>query len=273
LVQDQALPKYVVGDDGRLRQILLNVVGNAVKFTAKGGVTIKTNIEQDARGHRLKISVIDTGVGIPVDRIKTIFDKFQQADSKITRKFGGTGLGLSISKKLAKLMGGDITVTSNENEGATFDISLKFGITEQQRVSFGRKDVVEKNIAPMSILIAEDNKTNRFLISKYLQDLPLELNFAHDGLEAVERAHEFQPDLIFMDMSMPNMDGIEATERIRASPDRQPHIIALTANAFASDREACFAAGMNDFLAKPVKKIDLLQKLQDVSDGLQANPL
>lgn len=273
VIQEDALPTLVWGDDGRLRQILLNMVGNAVKFTFCGGVTIKPTVEETSKHFLLNIRILDTGIGIPENRKSQIFDKFQQADSRTTRRFGGTGLGLSISRQLAKLMGGDISVTSKENEGSEFVVSLKLGKLQNVSLTAVKEQVTHDIIAPMSILIAEDNRTNRFLISKYLQDLPLQIHFAHDGREAVESARQNRPDLIFMDMSMPEMDGLEATQKIRGFPVSQPHIIALTANAYASDRDACFAAGMDDFLAKPIKKSDLLSKLHEVSATLQANLL
>lgn len=273
VVEDRPLPNHVIGDDGRVRQILLNMIGNAIKFTAQGGVTIKTRLTEEGGAYRLVIDIKDTGIGIAQDRIAQVFEKFQQADGRTTRKFGGTGLGLSISKQLAEHMGGGIVVQSTLGRGSTFSISLNLG--KPRRASDRAKPVAAQNaeIQPMSILIAEDNKTNRFLISKYLQGLPLDICFAHNGRDAVEHTREHKPDLIFMDMSMPEMDGLEATEHIRAMSDIRPHIIALTANAFASDREACFQAGMNDFLAKPVKKADLLGKLSKFSAARQANPL
>ena len=205
--------------------------------------------------------------------LKTKWEKFQQADSKTTRKFGGTGLGLPISQQLAKLMAGGISATSTFGEGSLF--SIRFTVQKlknsEKDQTFAQQDVVE--ISPMSVLIAEDNQTNRFLIGKYLQGLPLTVRFAHDGREAVESTRENCPDLIFMDMSMPEIDGLEATRKIRKLPDIKPHIIALTANAFASDREACFEAGMDDFLAKPFKKVDLLSKLSEFCIQLPANQL
>ena len=273
VIQDDPLPTMVSGDDGRLRQILLNMIGNAVKFTTHGGVTIRTSIQDHGLQYLCKLRIADTGIGIPKDRLGQIFDKFQQADSRTTRRFGGTGLGLSISRQLAKLMGGDISVNSKENEGSEFVVTLKFGKPEHPNLANTKVAFFKDEIAPMSILIAEDNKTNRFLISKYLQNLPLKVHFAHDGREAVDISEKIKPDLIFMDMSMPEMDGLEATQHIRGSAHAQPHIIALTANAYASDRDACFAAGMDDFLAKPVKKADLLSKLREVSASLNANPL
>lgn len=273
VVEEHALPTLVQGDDGRFRQILLNVIGNAIKFTVQGGVTVKTEVSEERVNYLIKISVMDTGIGIPSDRIDQIFDKFQQADSRTSRQFGGTGLGLSISRQLAKLMGGEISVTSTENIGSEFVVTLKFDKPKSAQQASTQNELLNIKIAPMSVLVAEDNKTNRFLISKYLQDLPLRIHFAHDGREAVESAQKIKPDLIFMDMSMPEMDGLEATQLIRNSPDAQPHIIALTANAYARDRDACFAVGMDDFIAKPVKKAELLTKLKEVSLTIGTNPL
>lgn len=271
--QDKDLPKDAIGDDGRVRQIFLNVIGNAIKFTSFGGVTVRPKIETTDTGYLLVVEVIDTGIGIHSDRIDQVFDKFQQADSKTTRRFGGTGLGLSISKQLAEMMQGDISAVSTMEKGSTFTITLCLGRSVLQNTNSIQRQNLASDIAPMSVLVAEDNKTNRFLISKYLKGLPLDVHFAHDGKEAVESMQAVTPDLIFMDMSMPEMDGLEATKRISASRGIQPHIIALTANAFASDREACFAAGMDDFLAKPVKKTDLLGKLADFSATRSANQL
>ena len=273
VVKDQPLPTHVIGDDGRVRQVLLNMIGNAIKFTSQGGVTVKTHLVEIDEDYLLTFEIKDTGIGIAQDRVTQVFEKFQQADGRTTRKYGGTGLGLSISKQLAEHMGGSIKVDSTLGEGSTFSINLKFG--KPRRASDRQKKVKTsiEEIAPMSILIAEDNKTNRFLIGKYLQGLPLDVCFAHDGREAVEYTRDHAPDLIFMDMSMPEMDGLEATERIRELQGHRPHIIALTANAFASDREACFQAGMDDFLAKPVKKADLLGKLSEFSATMHANPL
>jgi PAS domain S-box-containing protein len=244
VVEDQMLPTHVIGDDGRVRQILLNMIGNAVKFTSQGGVTIKTQVREIDKTYLFSVSIKDTGIGITQDRIGQIFEKFQQADGRTTRKFGGTGLGLSISKQLAEHMDGNISVESMPGEGSTFLIELSLGKPRRKGDSKKLVTATHGEIAPMSVLIAEDNKTNRFLISKYLQGLPLDICFAHDGREAVEYTREHQPDLIFMDMSMPEMDGLEATQHIRELPQIRPHIIALTANAFASDREACFQAGV-----------------------------
>ena len=273
IVEEQTLPNQVIGDSGRVRQILLNTIGNAVKFTSSGGVTVTTKVTEQSDSYQICVEIRDTGIGIAACRTHQIFEKFQQADGQTNRRFGGTGLGLSISRQLAEQMGGRISVESTLGKGSAFCIELNVSKPVATQAVQKRSEAVVTAIAPMSVLIAEDNKTNRFLIGKYLQGLSLDICFAHDGREAVEYARDTEPDLIFMDMSMPEMDGLEATQRIRASPHAQPHIIALTANAFASDREACFQAGMDDFLAKPVKTADILGKLAEFSAKQQRNPL
>lgn len=170
-------------------------------------------------------------------------------------------------------MDGDIVVHSEPGNESTFSITLTLGRAQNTQSTKVAPALAAKGISPMLVLVAEDNKTNRFLISKYLKDLPIDVHFAHDGREAVENAKELSLDLIFMDTSMPEMDGLGATKHIRAQQQVQPRIIALTANAFANDRKACFDAGMDDFLAKPVKKADLLLKLAELSAEMAANQL
>ena len=254
---DDGLSRIVNLDDTRLRQILLNIIGNALKFTESGGVRIHANTNPE---NQLIIRIKDTGIGIPPDRLNTIFDSFAQAEADTTRRFGGTGLGLTISRKLAQAMGGTISVQSAVGEGSSFIISLPFrppqGRTANAQGS--GQPVIPNNL---TVLVAEDNKTNRLVMRKFLKNIVADLHFAHDGEQAVTLADDIHPDIIFMDMSMPRMDGITATRHIRASSVTQPRIIALTANGFASDRQACLEAGMDDFLTKPVRKADLLQSL------------
>jgi PAS domain S-box-containing protein len=266
IILDDPLPDRVIGDDGRLRQILINLIGNALKFTSIGGVTVKPTVQADGDLFNLGIQITDSGIGINPDRLESIFEKFSQADSATTRKFGGTGLGLTISRLLARRMGGDITVTSKEGEGSTFtvNITLSKSMDAPNEVAAMEPSDIER-LSEMTVLVAEDNKTNRFMIKKFLQDLPINLSFAHDGREALEFAVDLPPDIIFMDMSMPEMDGLEATRRIRDLGGTQPYIVALTANAFASDKAACLEAGMDDFLTKPVRKVDLMGQLAKLS--------
>lgn len=261
------LPRTVRADDGRLRQILVNLVGNAVKFTASGRVDVRV-LCASTNPYRLTIDVQDTGIGMTSAQLHNIFDRFSQADAATTRSFGGTGLGLTISRLLAKQMDGDITVYSDPGRGSCFSLHI------QCQAPLGLPGHIDADEAPdldliygCKVLLAEDNRTNRLLIRKYLSDLSVDLIEASNGQEAVELCAHHRPDLILMDMSMPEMDGLTATRLIRMPQNpHQPPIVALTANAFASDREACLAAGMNGFLSKPINKRELLHGMAGVLD-------
>ncbi|WP_165610021.1 ATP-binding protein [Shimia aestuarii] len=263
LTGQESLPDRIMGDDVRLRQILVNVIGNAVKFTAHGEVAVHLDTKDKADGLLLSIDVTDTGIGIPNDRMERIFEQFAQADAATTRQFGGTGLGLSISRGLARRMGGDITVFSTPGKGSCFTITLLLQHVDDdvEQTHDAQRPPSEKALAGMTILLAEDNKTNRLVIAKFLRDAQVDLIAAHNGREAVELASAHRPDVILMDMSMPEMDGIDATRVIRRQPGAQPRIIALTANAYQSDRDACLEAGMDAFLTKPVRKSELLHQI------------
>jgi len=255
----------VKGDDTRLRQILTNLVGNAIKFTEQGQVVVSLDCEETGDGQiEVRFSVTDTGIGIPRDMLEDIFERFTQADAAISRRFGGSGLGLSISRRLVSLMGGEITVRSQEDRGSCFSVSLILeatgGGTESPAPQSHRPSDLS-SLAGLSILVAEDNRVNRLLVEKFLKQVPVTLHFAQNGAEAVDQARLLAPDIILMDISMPVLDGIEATRIIRASDLRQPVIIALTANAFDSDREACLAVGMEEFLTKPIHRDRLLAAL------------
>ena len=257
----ESLPAQLHGDDGRLRQILVNLIGNAVKFTAEGKICVRAS-HAAADPSRVVVEVEDSGIGISEAQSRHIFDRFTQADAATTKVFGGTGLGLTISSMLAKRMGGGISVTSELGHGACFRLEV------QMAPATGARDQATvlpldpaRQLEPCRILLAEDNQTNRLLIRKFLRSQPVELYEAANGRDAVEMCKELQPDLILMDMSMPELDGIGATREIRSLAIGQPVIIALTANAFSSDRQACLEAGMDHFLAKPVKKAVLLNTL------------
>lgn len=261
-LQDDGLPNCINMDDTRLRQILLNIVGNALKFTETGGVTVRA--KADERKSILLIDVEDTGIGIPQHRLETIFDSFAQADTNTTRRFGGTGLGLTISRRLADAMGGTIRVQSTLGKGSCFSIALPF--TQVTGTVANTSTPTDLDIpAGLTVLVAEDNKTNRLVLRKFFKGVDVRLHFAHDGQQAIRLTQEISPNIVFMDMSMPHMDGLTATEIIRATPGPQPRIVALTANGFASDRAACMNAGMDDFLTKPVRKADLLRSLSMVA--------
>ncbi len=261
---DPGVPFNLVGDALRLNQILNNFVSNAIKFTSAGGVTLSVRLLEDA-GERvhLRFEVADTGIGIAQEDRNRLFEAFEQADASTTRRFGGTGLGLAICQRLARILGGEVGVDSVLGEGSTFWFAAWFergsatGASAAEPPAVGSDDVGEslrRRHAGCRILLAEDNAINQEILVELLGDLSFSVDVAGDGAEAVRLAGSFAYDLILMDMYMPEMDGLEATRRIRQLPagGRVP-IVALTANAFEEDRRRCLEAGMDDHLAKPVE--------------------
>lgn len=244
----------VIGDPTRLRQIVFNLVSNAVKFTVSGGVTIKLNSVTTGRDCKLRIEVEDTGVGIPLDRQASIFKAFIQADSTITRRFGGTGLGLAIAKSLAQQMQGDLTLISAPGKGSTFLFEGQFEATFEQE-SAAHEAASESEInRPLQILAVDDNALNRQILAAMLDLWPVQTVWATNGVEALE-AMELQAfDVVLMDVQMPIMDGMTATRRVREGQgiNRHTPIVALTANARKEDRAMCMASGMTDFVTKPI---------------------
>lgn len=255
----------VVGDPTRIRQILVNLIGNALKFTEVGGVRIEAGwvALDDDRVHLL-CTVHDSGIGIHVDRLESMFDAFQQADSSISRRYGGTGLGLPIARTLAERMGGTLHAHSEEGTGSVFTLNLPLQRTAHRPVA---QNPVLNDIDPQSsqrcVLLVEDNPVNRTVVKAMLHSMGLGVEMAVDGAEAVSKARAGHYALILMDCRLPVIDGYEATRRIRQIEGlQQVPIIALTANALQGDRDACLQAGMNDYLAKPFKHEQLLQVLQ-----------
>ncbi len=253
----QGLPERVHTDPLRLRQILINLLGNALKFTEQGSVTLtlstRGNYPDDPH---LLFTVSDSGIGIAEDKLETIFEQFGQADASSTTRFGGSGLGLSIARELAQLLGGDLHVESTLSVGSSFELSLPLPPVEESSTAASTAE--PQALCPCSeprVLLAEDNDINRLVASRFLDEMGCQVECASDGQEAVRRAREGEFDLILMDLRMPSMDGLEATRTIRSEESEGQHIpiIALTANAFASDREACLEAGMDDFLVKPLQ--------------------
>ena len=263
LCHHDPLPEAVTGDSGRLRQILINLLGNGIKFTDAGGVTLTTRVRPSSEGFRLTVQVQDTGIGVPGDRAEKVFDQFEQADAETTRKYGGTGLGLAISRELARRMGGDLVIVEGNGKGACFELRLVLSKArpEMAETVASPQGGAPRPLAPMRLLLAEDNATNRLLVQRFLRGQPITLTEAKNGREAVDMTRLSPPDVILMDMSMPVLDGLEATREIRALDLPQPRIIALTANAFLGDREDCIGAGMDDFLSKPLRKSELLAAL------------
>ena len=271
---DPRLPDALLGDPIRLRQVLLNLVSNAIKFTDAGLVEISVRRVSGASDTAtIEYSIRDTGIGIAPEHISNLFKDFSQADETITRQFGGTGLGLAICKNIVEQMGGKIRVASTLGVGTTFSFELTFPLSDMVPIKpLDTNEAVDLAgelavlAEPLQVLLAEDNRTNQLVFSKLVQNLRLKVTIAHNGREAVEHASSSTFDVIFMDMRMPEMDGLEATRKIRAldGPRAGIRIIALTANAFADDIKACRDAGMDDFIAKPLRKKTLVEKLTKI---------
>jgi CheY-like chemotaxis protein len=254
------VPAWINGDATRVKQILTNLVGNALKFTHHGGVRVAMRMLQN--GALLECQVQDTGIGIPADKAPRLFEKFSQVDSSITRRYGGTGLGLVICKHLVEGMGGTISVESKQRQGSTFTFCIPITADQAPGETPGPVAAPPRLAPELRILLVEDNAVNQMLALGMLQKLGCRADLAHDGEEAVAMVQASPYDVVLMDMQMPKMDGVSATRAIRAmSKVHQPHIIALTANAMESDRQLCLSAGMNDFLAKPFKAAELQEKM------------
>jgi len=266
--QFRRLPAWVVGDSLRLGQILGNLLSNALKFTPSGvvRVEVEASLLADQRC-QLQMSVADSGIGISPEVMASLFEPFSQGESSITRRFGGTGLGLAIVRRLARAMGGDVSVVSSPGEGSVFTCKLMFGVPAGCEVRplecvVGADGECDPPVPDFSILLVEDNAINQTVALRFLRKLGRHADVASSGREAVGMVGAKAYDIIFMDMQMPEMDGLEATRRIRRMGlERQPRIIALTANASPADRERCFESGMDGFLAKPLRLEDFREVL------------
>ncbi len=257
------------GDPLRLSQILINLAGNAVKFTERGGVIVRAwLVEETPDQAQVRIEVSDSGIGIDPEAQARLFNAFEQADNSMTRRYGGSGLGLAISKRLVGLMGGEIGVESRSGSGSTFWFTVRLlkgrpapsVVTAMEFASAERQ--IQRDHAGARILLAEDEPINREVTLSLLEDLGIQADVAEDGLQALNLARQTAYALILMDMQMPNMNGVESARCIRAdSLCRNTPILAMTANAFDDDRKACLAAGMNDFLSKPVEPERLFETL------------
>ena len=275
----QGTPGKLSGDIRRTRQILINLLNNAIKFTEKGWVALKVSvIPSPTAQDSLEFSVADTGPGIPAEKLDRLFKPFSQVDSTLHREFEGTGLGLAISKRLAEAMGGSLTVISPPGRGCTFSLQLPLAPPDVGSCSTTKFDHCDADVAvfhPLEkpILVVEDDKMNRRLAEVMLKSIGVRVEFASNGLEAVEAIIPGKYAVIFMDMQMPVMDGLEATKKIRAKEAalRIP-IIALTANVLPGDIERCLAAGMDDYISKPFKKKDFINKIAQFAAPADPQP-
>ena len=270
-VQDASIPDWVSGDVTRFRQVLTNLIGNALKFTEQGSVTVVATAQKEAdENYRILIEIQDTGIGIDEDSIKNLFQSFSQADLSTTRKYGGSGLGLSISKGLCEQMGGSIDVQSKLGVGSvfTFNVVVAFSDPPGQKSILNTSTYINNNLAKqkhLSILIVEDNYVNQLVIAGLLKKFGYSVDIASNGLDALDCIKKKPYDIIFMDCHMPEMDGFEATRNIRKLYPDHPNlkIIALTASNTKYDRDRCLESGMNDFISKPVVVKEILRVLLD----------
>ncbi|MEN8683731.1 ATP-binding protein [Marivita sp.] len=273
---DRSVPTSFVGDPGRIRQIVTNLMGNAVKFTLKGEVLLRVvGSNEDVGRTTLQITVEDTGIGIAPDKVDHVFGEFNQVEDDRNRQFEGTGLGLAITKRLIEMMQGQVWVESKEGVGSCFGFRITLQVEGDQCADTPHdadSDTEAQNTGPTDkalsrnipkVLLAEDNRTNQLVFRKMVGRLDIDLRTANDGFEAFEAFQNDRPDVIFMDISMPGMDGKEATARIRALEGEGPHvpIVAVTAHALDGDREMVIAAGLTDYLTKPLRKDALIEKL------------
>jgi len=249
------------GDAGHLRQVLINLVDNAVKFTDSGSITVRvSHCGGEANQPRLRFEVQDTGIGIPKDNFAKLFDSFTQIDASATRRFGGTGLGLAICKRLIEAMNGTIGVDSTPGQGSCFWFELNLPrVGTAQSIVVDTVQKAPKRLAPLRILVAEDNLVNQQVAKGLLQNMGHTVDIANSGIEAVAAVKKNHYDLVFMDVQMPEIDGLEATRQIRALDGKASSvpIVALTASALSGDDEICFAAGMDNYLAKPIDRSKL----------------
>ncbi|MDM8523519.1 response regulator [Desulfococcaceae bacterium HSG8] len=289
------VPGHLVGDPDRLRQVMINIIRNAIKFTERGEILIqvmreendedeKKKDEDEKKNVSLRFSVKDSGIGIPDDKKDVIFESFSQVDGSIRRKYGGVGLGLSISRKLVELMEGRIWVKSEVNKGSTFCFTVPFGlpkeldnVMESDHKTGGRQEAEHrlKNNSEYRILVAEDDLTSQKAVTTILKRIGYEVAAVADGKAVLDILEHKSADLILMDIRMPEMDGIEATKAIRKAEERMAEgrhipIVALTAHAFGWDREQCFSAGMDDHISKPVNRRELLEVIEKFLPSLSA---
>ncbi|KIO54552.1 GAF domain-containing hybrid sensor histidine kinase/response regulator [Flavobacterium hibernum] len=271
LFLDADMPENVIGDQGRLNQILVNLTGNALKFTEDGEVTISVKkVAESADNYSLKFSVKDTGIGIPEDKLKTIFERFTQAEESTTRKFGGTGLGLNIVKQLVNLQNSEIHVKSKEGRGSEFFFILNYKKTAQ--IEAKEEQLSSNSLGKLNILLCEDNVLNQKLVKSVMHNFGFELDIAENGEVGIDYLSKNKYDLILMDLQMPVKDGYQTTEYIRNEMNLKIPIVAMTAHSLVGEQELCFKIGMNGYVPKPFKQTALLEMIKSVLTK-ESNPL
>jgi CheY-like chemotaxis protein/nitrogen-specific signal transduction histidine kinase len=273
---DTHVPDILYGDVMRLTQVLVNLVNNAIKFTQQGKVQVRVSRIAAENGVRLLFTVSDTGIGIAPDKVATIFDRFNQAEADITRKFGGTGLGLAIVRQLVQLQHGSVCVESEPGKGSTFKVELPYTLGELLSDSGENYNYSQDNFAlpqqpDIRLLVAEDNKMNQNLLRHLLGNRQLHYQLVNNGQEALSALSRQHFDLVLMDLQMPEMDGYTATKKIREELQSNIPIIAMTAHAMSGEREKCLQAGMNEYLAKPIREGELYRMIQ-VFTGKSSTP-
>jgi signal transduction histidine kinase/CheY-like chemotaxis protein len=265
---EKDIPTRVLGDAARIKQVIMNLVGNSVKFTERGGVQVSVRSEpKNASEFEMQIRIQDTGIGIPKDKLKDIFQAFVQADGSTTRRFGGTGLGLSICQQLVELMEGGLSVESEYGKGSCFTVRIPFRLAPELSTPTVTISTVEpaRTIPPLQILLAEDNSVNQLLAVRLLEKRGHTVSCVQDGNEALDLLSKVKFDLVLMDVQMPNLGGLEATrilrDRERTTGKRIP-VIAMTAHAMKGDREACLDAGMDGYVSKPLRAAALFEEIE-----------
>jgi CheY-like chemotaxis protein len=262
----------IIGDPGRLRQVLVNLLSNAVKFTDAGDISVSVSSKAiEGNKQQIQFAVKDTGIGMPQDKMDRLFQPFTQLEYTLSRKRDGAGLGLSICKKLVELMGGKIWAESEEGKGSTFKFTIQaetlpgkqLDLSEKEKAAVCENHSVQK---PLSILVAEDNPSNQRVLVDMLKRLGYRADAVADGVEVLQALQIRPYDLVFMDIRMPEMDGLTATKEIRKlRPDNGPKVVAITAFAMDKDRETCLEAGMDGYIAKPVDIDDLVMLLRNIT--------
>lgn len=260
---DSSIPENLHGDQVRINQILYNLIGNAIKFTESGSVTVSVQMEKDdGLNCKIKFLVRDTGIGIASDKLEAIFDRFTQASSETTRKYGGTGLGLSISKNLISIHGGELEVASKINHGSVFSFSLLFSHASEPKTYSKQRNLADVlPLGKVKVLLVEDNDLNQKLAKKVISNFNFEYYLAENGRIAVEKLRTEKFDIVLMDLQMPEMDGYQATKAIRDELKLNVPIMAMTAHSLVGEMDKCISVGMNDYISKPFKADDLYYKI------------